>query len=59
MFLLMAPRTRTGSSNFDDCIVRMFNLWQGYLSYADLEGLFVVNSFHCGRSGRHVEFVKR
>lgn len=36
----------------------MFDLWQGYFSNADLEGLLIVNSFHGGRDGRHFEFRK-
>ena len=33
----------------------MFDFWQRHLSNADLKGLFIVNSFHGGRSGRHIE----
>ena len=53
---LPAPWTRTSSSDFNDCIVRVLDRWQGHLSDADLEGLLIVNSFHGGRSGRHVDF---
>ena len=57
---LQAAWTRTSSSNFNDCIVGVLNLWQGHFSNADLEGLFIVNRLHGGRGRgrRHVEFWK-
>lgn len=48
--------TRTSGSDFNDCIVRVLYLRQRHFSNADLERLFIVNRFHGGRGGGHVEF---
>lgn len=57
---LQSAWNRTSSSNSNDCIVGVLNLWQGHFSNADLEGLLVVDRLHGGRGRgrRHVEFWK-
>jgi len=47
--LIMRGTAFTGSSHFDDSIVRMLNLWERYLLHADLKGALVVDGFHGGR----------
>lgn len=57
LLALIPTRTlldRTGCSDFYNCIIWVLDPWCRYISNTDLEGLFVVDRFHGGRSCRHV-----